>query len=281
MTAEERIQTPCPEGETPTEKDVQEAETLFESDSVRNERNRQLIYEAQREDESVSERALDLLVRENTGLVRSLALRFCGRGTDYEDLIQIGTIGMIKAIRSFDLGRGTAFSTYAVPLIVGEIRRHLRDDGIIKVSRSYRKLGAQLLRLSSEISAREEREPSVRELAAFCGVAPEEAVIALDAISPVRSLYDPLPGTSHEDAQSYDAVLPDEDSTDELERIKDRLALTQAIAKMQPMWQKIVLLRYYRNHTQQQVADALGLTQVKVSREEKKIVAFLKEELTS
>ncbi len=254
---------------------------VSECDVGRNERNRFLIALAQGEDEVAAGQALESLVSENMGLVRSLAIRFCGRGTEYEDLIQIGTIGMIKAIRSFELERGTAFSTYAVPLIVGEIRRHLRDDGIIKVSRAYRKLGAQLLSLSNEIMGREAREPSIGELAAGCGVTVEEAAIALDAISPVRSLYDPLPGGSREESQSYDAVIPDEDSADELERIKDKLALSQAIAKMQPMWQKIVLLRYYRNHTQQQVADALGLTQVKVSREEKKIVAFLREELTS
>jgi RNA polymerase sporulation-specific sigma factor len=252
-----------------------------ESDPGRTERNRLLIGAAQSDDEQSAAQALETLVSENTGLVRSLALRFCGRGTEYEDLIQIGTIGMIKAIRSFDLSRGTAFSTYAVPLIVGEIRRHLRDDGMIKVSRTYRKLGAQLLRMSNEITAKEMREPSVRELAECCGVELEEAVIALDAISPVRSLYDPLPGGLGENAQSYDAVLPDEDSSDEMERIKDRLALSQAISKMQPIWQKIVLLRYYRNHTQQQVAEVLGLTQVKVSRAEKKIVAYLRHELTS
>ena len=250
-------------------------------DRARNEKNRALIACAQSEDEGQAAAALETLVSDNMGLVRSLALRFCGRGCEFEDLIQLGTIGMIKAIRSFELERGTAFSTYAVPLIVGEIRRHLRDDGMIKVSRAYRKLGAQLLRLSNEIMGQEAREPSISELAAGCGVTVEEAAIALDAISPVRSLYDPLPGGGKEESQSYDAIIPDEDSSDELERIKDKLALSQAIAKMQPMWQKIVLLRYYRNHTQQQVADALGLTQVKVSREEKKIVAFLRQELTS
>jgi RNA polymerase sporulation-specific sigma factor len=247
-------------------------------DRTRSERNRALIGRAQADDEA----AMEALVVENAGLVRSLAQRFCGRGTEFEDLIQIGTIGMIKAVRSFSLERGTAFSTYAVPLIVGEIRRHLRDDGMIKVSRTYKKLGAQLLRARSEILMFEEREPSVRELAERCGVDMEEAAMALDAISPVRSLYDPLPGTGEEgQPRTYDAVLPDEESADELERMHDRMALTQAISRMQPLWQKIILLRYYRNHTQQQVAEQLGLTQVKISREEKKIVAYLREELTS
>ena len=138
------------------------------------------------------------------------------------------------------------------------------------------------MRMRSEIVAAEAREPSVRELAELCGVEAEEAAMALDAISPVRSLYDPLPGGDASGSpQTYDAVLPDEDSAAELERMQDRLALSQAISRMQPLWQRIILLRYYRNQTQQQVAEQLGLTQVKVSREEKKIVAYLREELTS
>lgn len=263
----------------PSEQDdsVQSVTSAVAYDRVRGDRNRSLIALAQAGDDA----AMEALVVENAGLVRSLAQRFCGRGTELEDLIQIGTIGMIKAIRSFALERGTAFSTYAVPLIVGEIRRHLRDDGMIRVSRTYKKLGAQLMRVRSEIVADEQREPSVRELAERCGVDMEEAAVALDAISPVRSLYDPLPGGKNDGgvAQTYDAVLPDEDSAAELERMHDRLALSQAISRMQPLWQRIVLLRYYRNRTQQQVAEQLGLTQVKVSREEKKIVAFLREEL--
>ena len=138
------------------------------------------------------------------------------------------------------------------------------------------------MRVRSEIMAQEAREVSVRELAERCGVDMEEAALALDAISPVRSLYEPLPGaTENGEGQTYDAVLPDEDSAEELERLHDRLALTQAISQLQPLWQKIILLRYYRNRTQQEVAELLGLTQVKVSREEKKIVAHLREKLTS
>lgn len=254
------------------EEELEICQTGF--DRERNERNRELILRAQRDDEN----AMETLILENHGLVRSLAQRFCGRGTEFEDLVQIGTIGMIKAIRSFELSRGTAFSTYAVPLIVGEIRRHLRDDGMIKVSRTYKKLGAQLMRMRGEILAAEEREPSVRELALRCGVEPEEAAMALDAISPVHSLNEGLPGNG-DSTQTYSAVLPDEESAREWEQMQDRLALKQAISHMQPLWQKIVLLRYYRDWTQQQVAEQLGLTQVKVSREEKKIVAFLREEL--
>lgn len=221
--------------------------------------------------------AESLLIEENLGLVRKIARRFLDRGTEYEDLVQIGTIGMLKAIRSFSLDRGTAFSTYAVPLIIGEIRRHLRDDGPIKVSRIYKRQGLQLMHIKNEIVTKEGREPCIGELASLCGVSVEEAAISLDSISPVTSLSDFVYG---EDSVTYEGVLSDEESEREGERICDRIALGQCIEKMQPLWRKIVLLRYYRNLTQQQTADALGLTQVKVSREEKKILGFLREQLS-
>lgn len=221
------------------------------------------------------EQALDALVTGNMGLVRSLAYRFRDRGTEMEDLIQIGTIGMIKAIRSFDVTRGTAFSTYAVPLIVGEIRRHLRDDGMLKVSRCYKKTGIALMRVQNKIRTEEGREPSIGELASLVGVSPEDAAVALDAMTPVSSLSDTVYG---DEGVTLEGTIADEDN--EIEKASDKLALSQAISHMQPLWQKIVLLRYYRDMTQQQVADALGLSQVKVSREEKKIMQFLRQQLT-
>ena len=217
------------------------------------------------------------LVEENIGLVRTVARRFLDRGTEYEDLVQIGTIGMIKAIRSFSRERGTVFSTYAVPLIVGEIRRHLRDDGPIKVSRIYKRQGLSLMHEKNRIATEEGREASIAELAQRCGVSIEDAAISLDAISPVTSLSDFVYG---EDTVTYEGVLADEDSERESERICDHVALTQSINRLPPLWRKIVLMRYYRNLTQQQTASALGLTQVKISREEKKILAFLRQELS-
>ncbi len=217
------------------------------------------------------------LVEENAGLVRTVARRFLERGTEYEDLIQIGTIGMIKAIRSFSLERGTAFSTYAVPLIVGEIRRHLRDNGPIKVSRIYKRQGISLMHEKNRIVSEEGREPGIAELAALCGVSVEEAAISLDAISPVTSLSDFVYG---EDTVTYEGVIADEESECESERICDRIALSQCIGRLPPLWKKIVLMRYYRNMTQQETANALGLTQVKISREEKKLLTALREELT-
>lgn len=237
--------------------------------------NMQLLARAQAGDEAAMER----LVTDNMGLVRSIALRFRDRGTEQEDLVQIGTIGMIKAIRSFDLSRGTAFSTYAVPLIMGEIRRHFRDDGLIRVSRSCRHLGVCLMRERTRILTEEGREPRVSELAAACGVSVEEAVPALDALAPVASLSDAAYMSAGEDSPELGAVLPDQAAADELQRETDRIALTQVIAGLPPLWRQIILLRYYEDMTQQAVADRLGLSQVKISREEKKIMAYMRGQL--
>lgn len=243
-----------------------ETSTLYE-------RNQELLRRAS-EGDSEAEAAL---VEENLGLVRKVARRFLDRGTEYEDLVQIGTIGMIKAIRSFSSERGTVFSTYAVPLIIGEIRRHLRDEGPIKVSRIYKRQGMMLMCEKNRIAAEEGRDAGVAELAARCGVSVEEAAISLDAMSPVTSLSDFVYG---EDTVTYENVIPDEESERESERICDRVALTQCIHRLPELWQKIILMRYFRNMTQQQTGMALGLTQVKVSREEKKLLAALREELS-
>ena len=243
-----------------------ETSTLYE-------RNQELLRRASEGDSD----AEATLVEENLGLVRKVARRFLDRGTEYEDLVQIGTIGMVKAIRSFSQERGTVFSTYAVPLIIGEIRRHLRDEGPIKVSRIYKRQGMMLMCEKNRIAAEEGRDVGIAELAARCGVSVEEAAVSLDAMSPVTSLSDFVYG---EDTVTYENVIPDEESEHESERICDKIALTQCIQRLPELWQKIVLMRYFRNMTQQQTANALGLTQVKISREEKKLLAALREELS-
>ena len=141
-------------------------------------RNLDLIYRAQGEDEEDAMLALQCIIEENIGLVRSIAFRFRDRGTDYEDLVQIGTIGMIKAVRSFSFDREVVFSTYAVPLIMGEIKRHLRDEGPIKISRIYKKLSMDIGRARNKILTDEGREPTIVELAEICGISVEDAAIA-------------------------------------------------------------------------------------------------------
>ena len=233
--------------------------------------NAELLMLAGSGDEEKVMAATEELVRKNMGLVRSIAMRFCGRGTEYEDLVQIGTMGMLKAIRTFDPERGTVFSTYAVPLIVGEIRRHLRDDGIIKVGREQRRLGIELRRVSERIMNEEGREAHIDELAKTVGVSPEEAAMAIEATTPLLSLS----GGSEETGELEDRLPGGE--FDEMEKVRDRIALGQAIDRLPPEWKKIIVLRYYRNLTQSQTAERLGITQVKVSREEKKILEKLRE----
>lgn len=240
----------------------------------RGERNLDLIMRAQSEDEETSMLALEAIIEENMGLVRSIALRFRDRGTDYEDLVQIGTIGMMKAVRSFDPGREVVFSTYAVPLIMGEIKRHLRDDGPVKVSRVYKKLSAELGRARNKILTDEGREPSISELAQICGISVEDAAVALETVNPIASLSETF---GEDEKLTLESQLASTDR--EIERLNDKIALSQAIGRLPRDWQKIITLRYYRNLTQQQVANIMGLSQVKVSREEKKILAVLREEL--
>lgn len=220
-------------------------------------------------DESAADRLMEL----NMGLVNGIAGRFRGRGTEMEDLIQIGSIGMLKAIRSFDLSRGTAFSTYAVPLIMGEIRKHLRDDGPVKVSRSQKRLGAQLLKCRESIIRDKGYEPRIEELAETVGVTPQDAAAALESSSPVHSLSEIIGG----DDMSLESVIPS--SEDTLGKTVEYVALSESIRTLSPLWRSIVILRYYRDMSQQQTADVLGLSQVKVSREEKKIFEHLRREL--
>ncbi len=235
--------------------------------------NLNLIKEAQAGDR----KAMDQLIEQNMGLVKNIARRFIGRGTEYEDLVQIGTIGMLKAAKSFDLAFGTVFSTYAVPLIIGEIRRFLRDDGMIKVSRDLRKKGTVIMRAKEDFTKENGREPKLSELSALCQMSVEEISYALDAVCPVCSLQDTV--GNDENGATLENITPSSENL--LEETTDKLALAEAIAKLDTRSQQIIKLRYYRDLSQQQTADILGITQVKVSREEKKIFEFLRKEFSS
>jgi len=213
------------------------------------------------------------LVELNLGLVASVAMRFRGRGADQEDLVQIGSIGLLKAVRSFDPARGFAFSTYAVPLIIGEIRRFLRDDGALKVGRGMKRTGALLMKEREAYMAEHGEEPRMDELAHRLGISPQEAAAALEAASPVRSLTEAI----GEDDFSLEDVIPDRE--DGIGRMLEKLALSETIGRLPPLWRQIISLRYFREWSQQRTADALGLTQVKISREEKKIFAELRKML--
>lgn len=218
--------------------------------------------------------ATDELIEGNMGLLRSVCYRFRDRGVEMEDLIQIGAMGMLKAIRSFEVERGNAFSTYCVPLIIGEIRRFLRDDGLIKVSRIYKHNGMLLMRKREELMLERGSEPRLSEVAEACGLTLEDATLALDATASVHSISDLI-------GDDEDFTLEQTISCESnIERRLEQMELAEAIGRLPPLWRKILYLRFYGELSQQQTADKLGLTQVKISREEKKIFSSLREALT-
>ncbi len=210
----------------------------------------------------------------NSPLVYSIAGRFSGRGADMSDLIESGNIGLVKAMKTFDFSHGCAFSTYAVPLIFGEIRRFLRDDGIIKVSREEKRLSALLLaererRLSSGEDA------DIASVARAIGISPQDASSVLFASSPVRSLDEAA--YDDEDGATLGSTICDEEA--EMRQF-DRFALRMAIEKLSDEHRRLIILRYFRDLSQTETARILGITQVKVSREEKKIIEILRRELS-
>lgn len=225
---------------------------------------------------SGDEKATEELMTTNLGLVRKIALKFRDRGVEYEDLVQIGSIGMLKAIRSFDLEKGTVFSTYAVPLIIGEIRRFIRDDGLIKVSRLYKQQGALLMKERENYIMENGCEPHIDDLAKICKMTPQEATLALDATASVSSLSASING--EDEGFTLENTLCAEKN--EIDAKIEHIALSQAISALPPLWRKIVTLRYLKEYSQQATAKMLGLTQVKISREEKKIFAVLRKELS-
>ncbi len=221
------------------------------------------------------EDALQTLVIQNIGLVKKIALRFTGRGVEYEDLTQIGTMGMIKAARSFDFEFGTAFSTYAVPLIMGEIRRFLRDDGPIKVGRAIKQKGVQIMHAREEFVLENEREPKISELSAITGYTEEEIVSCMEAVAGVVSLSEPVNGD--DGALTLESSIADDSCS--LDGLTDKIALNEAIRRLPPLWREIIHLRYYKELSQSETGKRLGLTQVKISREEQKILLSLRKEL--
>lgn len=210
------------------------------------------------------------LAEENIGLVHLCANKFRGRGIEYEELYSAGCMGLVKAVRGFDAERVVKFSTYAVPVILGEIKRLFRDGGSVRVSRGLKELSMRIQKLCDEIRMKEGREPGIAELAELSGVSTEEVSEALCVLQPVMSL------TSGEDDSQID--IPS-DAPDEA--IVDTLALRQVMKALEPQDRALLELRYFRELTQAKTAKALGMTQVQVSRREKKLLSMLRKELLS
>ena len=206
--------------------------------------------------------AMENLLQENTPLVWSVAKRFYGRGCEPEDLFQLGAIGLLKAIRAFDLQRPVELSTYAVPMIMGEIRRFLRDDGPVKVSRTLRERAAMLRHLQTRLESDTGQSPRLSDLCRESGLQPEEVLEALNAPRDTDSLDAALPGQE----RTLGEMLPAGGEG----RVVEGLALQEAISRLEPQLRQVILLRYMRDLTQQKIAVILGITQVQVSRLEKK-----------
>jgi RNA polymerase sporulation-specific sigma factor len=212
----------------------------------------------------------DERIQENTGLVHTCARRFKGRGIEYDDLFQAGCLGLIKAAERFDESRGLCFSTYAVPVILGEIRRLFREDGTVKMSRSLREMAMKANRASTEFLQREGRQPTVKEVASILGVEPEQAAQAIAAGQmPLSLTMEDEDGESQLDI----AVEPEE------ELLTEKLSLRKAVKELQERDKKIIYLRYVKSSTQAETARELGMTQVQISRREKVILRTLREKL--
>ncbi|WP_413380302.1 RNA polymerase sporulation sigma factor SigF [Alkalihalobacillus sp. 1P02AB] len=219
--------------------------------------------------------ARDLIVNRNTRLVWSVVQRFMNRGYDPDDLFQIGCIGLIKSVDKFDLSYDVKFSTYAVPMIIGEIQRFLRDDGTVKVSRSIKELGNKIRKVKDELTKSLGRVPTVNEIAEHLEIPPEEVVFAGEASKSLSSIHETVYENDGDPITLLDQIA-DQSET----RWFDKIALKEAIRDLEERERLIVYLRYYKDQTQSEVAERLGISQVQVSRLEKKILEQMKQVMT-
>ncbi len=220
--------------------------------------------------QSGDQTAKELLVEENSGLIWSVARRFLGRGTEADDLYQLGCLGFLKAVEGFDLQYGTQFSTYAVPKIAGEIRRFLRDDGTVKVSRSLKEQAATIKSTRSRLTSALGREPTIQEISRQTGFSSEEIALAETATAATESIQ----RETGEEGFSLENILTDTESE---ERMVEKIALRQAIEALPEREKMVIQLRYFHSLTQQRVAKVMDVSQVQVSRIEKKALGMLRE----
>jgi len=220
--------------------------------------------------------AMNRLIEMNLPLVSSISKKFLNRGYDYEDIFQIGSIGLVKAINNFDLTYNVKFSTYSVPMIIGEIKRFLRDDGMIKVSRNVKSLARKIHFYKEQLTKELNRSPTIDELADYANVDKEEILFAIESSNSLQYLYD----TIHQD-DGAPVLLIDKLSEKGVDdsNIIERIALKEALRSLDNKARQIILLRYFKDKTQVQVAKMLGISQVQVSRIEKKVLVEMRKKL--
>ena len=228
-----------------------------------------LIQQAQAGDET----ACETLIRTNSGLIWSIVRRFSGRGVDTEDLYQLGSLGFVKAVQGFDCDYGTQFSTYAVPKISGEIRRFLRDDGSIKISRTVKSLAMRINTAREQICMKTGHEPTVSQLSELLDLSPEQIAACDTACMPADSLQREI----GEDGATLEHIVGDNGIED---KILDSVLLRECMHKLNEREQKVILLRYFRNQTQQKCAFLLGISQVQVSRIERRAIEHMRHMMT-
>ena len=219
----------------------------------------------------------EVLIEQNLGLVHHIVKRFLNRGYDTDDLFQIGVIGLIKAIDKFDPSFDVKFSTYAVPLIAGEIKRFLRDDGMVKVSRTLKENGSRVKYARERLSLRLNREPTLQEVSKEAGLTTEEVILAMEANVQVESNYQSVYQNDGNEIYMVDQLA--DKGKDEQEKMLNHLVIKQLIEGLPETEQKLIRLRYYQDKTQTEVAKMLGISQVQVSRMEKKILLGLRERM--
>ena len=220
------------------------------------------------------EEAREQIVKENVGLIWCVVRRFMGRGVDSEDLFQIGSIGLLKAIDKFDFSFEVKFSTYAVPMISGEIQRFLRDDGMIKVSRSLREMAYKAFMAREKLQEKLQRDPTMEELAEEMQVDKEELVMAMEASSEVESIYKPV---YQKDGNEVPLLEHLEEKEGQEEKVLNRMLLGQLLEELEKEERQLIYLRYFANKTQMEIGKELGISQVQVSRMEKKILKRMRE----
>ncbi len=236
-------------------------------------------YEKITKAQSGDEEAMASLVKNNLGLVYNIAKRFSERGYELEDLNQIGALGLIKSIKKFDTSFDVQLSTYSVPFIMGEIKRYIRDDGKIKVSRSIKELGAKINQIQKEYYLKNGQDIKIEQIAEILKMPKEDIALAIDANSSaiVTSINEPVYSKDSSKTLNVEDIIPDTKNQEAM--INDKLTVNKLIEELQPQEKQIVMMRYYKGNTQTEVAKTLGISQVQVSRIEKRILYTMKQKL--
>ncbi len=236
----------------------------------------ELVLKLVKEAQEGSQEAKSKLIEANSPLIKSVIKRFKDKGVEYDDLYQIGCIGFLKAIKNFNPDFNVKFSTYVVPMVIGEIKRFMRDDGMVKVSRALKSLNLQINRFIEKFCQVEQRKPTIEELAKHFQVEEQDIIMAMDSAKMPVSIYTPL--DDDESSSLLDRIEPQEDFN---EKMVDDIALKEVVKKLDERERKIILLRYYFDKTQSEIAKELNISQVQVSRLENKILDNLRNKLTS